>query len=289
MHQFKYHSVGSVEEACGLLSEHGEEAKIICGGQSLVILLKEGMLFPSYLIDVKGLSELDYIKYDEKDGLRIGATTTHRSVEKSDEIRARLPILAEMEKTVASLAVRNWGTVGGSLAHADPASDLATTLLALGAKLTLTCAEGERVVEADNFFVDYFETTLRPDELLTEIHIPHHEKGRGHFYKFALRSTDLAAVNAAVYLMASPEDPWFCRDVRISMGSVGPTSLRSKRAEEVLRGQSVNDKLIAEAARLASEDAQPNSDINGSEEFKRDIVKVLVSRCINRALSYEMN
>ena len=280
MNTFKYLPVKTVKEACDLLSQYGEEAKILGGGQSLMTLMKEGFVSPAYLIDIKGMSELDYIRYDKKDGMRIGALATHRAVETSDAVKENFGMLAEMEHTLASVAVRNWGTVGGSLAHADPASDLAATLLALGAEVTLTRSAGDRVLSMDDFLVDYFETALQPDELLTEIHLPISRQGQGFYYKFAQRATDLAVVSVGVNLMPDPDQPQQCRDIRIAMGSVGPTALRSKRAEDLIKGQSITDALIEEAARVSAEDAQPTSDINGSEEYKRELIHVLVTRSI---------
>jgi carbon-monoxide dehydrogenase medium subunit len=283
MDNFQFCPANNVKEACDLLAQYGQEAKILGGGQSLVNLMKQNFVSPSYLIDIKGLSELDYIHYDEKDGLRIGALSTHRSLETSVVVKDNFAMLAEMERTLASVAVRNWGTVGGSLAHADPASDLAATLLALGAQVTLTRSAGDRVVSLDDFFVDYFETTLQPDELLTEIHIPNSGPGKGYYYKFAQRATDLAVVSVAVYLMFDPDDQNRCRDIRIVMGSVGSTALRSKRGEDLLKGQAISELLIEEVARVSAQDAQPTTDINGSEEFKREIVQVLVTRSIKKA------
>ena len=283
MDSFQYCPANTVKEACDLLARYGPEAKILGGGQSLVNLMKQNFVSPSYLIDIKGLSELDYIHYDEKDGLRIGALSTHRSVETSEVVQDNIVMLAEMERTLASVAVRNWGTVGGSLAHADPASDLAVTLLALGAQVTLTRTAGDRVVSLDDFFVDYFETTLQPDELLTEIHIPNSGPGQGYYYKFAQRATDLAVVSVAVYLVLDPDDQNRCRDIRIVMGSVGSTALRSKRGEDLLKGQAITEPLIEEVARVSAQDAQPTTDINGSEEYKRELVHVLVTRSIKEA------
>lgn len=285
MNTFKYFTAKTVKEACELLSQYGEEAKILGGGQSLVNLMKQNLVTPSYIIDIKGLSDLDYIRYDKKDGLRIGAVSTHRMVETSEAVKENFTMLAEMERTLASVAVRNWGTVGGSLAHADPASDLAATLMALGARVTLTRSQGERVVSLDDFFVDYFETALRSDEMLTEIHIPNSGRGNGFYYKFAQRETDLAVVSVAVYLILGPDDPDLCQDIRIVMGSVGSTPLRSRRGEDLLKGQAITGPLIEEAARMSAEDAQPTTDINGSEQYKRDLVHVLVSRSIKKALS----
>jgi carbon-monoxide dehydrogenase medium subunit len=284
METFKYAPAKSVNEACELLSQYGEEAKLLGGGQSLLTLMKQNLVVPSTIIDIKGLSELDYIRYDKNDGLRIGALTTHRSVEKSDTVSENFAMLAEMERTLASVAVRNWGTVGGSLAHADPASDLAATLLALGAQVTLTRTGGERVVSLDDFFVDYFETALQPDELLTEIHIPNSGRGSGFYYKFAQRATDLAVVSVAAHIVFESDDQNRCQDIRIVMGSVGPTPLRSKRGEALLKGQAVTGALIEDAARVSAEDAQPTTDTNGSEEYKRELVQVLVARSIKEAL-----
>jgi carbon-monoxide dehydrogenase medium subunit len=285
METFKYLPAKSVNEACELLSQYGDEAKLLGGGQSLLTLMKQSLVIPSAIIDIKGLSELDYIRYDKKDGLRIGALTTHRSVEKSDTVKENFAMLAEMERTLASVAVRNWGTIGGSLAHADPASDLAATLLALGAQVTLIRSGGKRVVSLDDFFVDYFETALQPDELLTEIHVPNANRGSGFYYKFAQRATDLAVVSVAVYLVLEPEDQNRCQNIRIVMGSVGPTPLRSKRAEALLKGQAMTDSLIEDAARASAEDAQPTTDTNGSEEYKRDLVEVLVKRSIKEVIN----
>ena len=283
MNSFEYFPVKDVKEACTLLARYGEAAKIIGGGQSLVSLMKMQLVSPSYLIDIKGISDLDYIRYDESDGLRIGALTTHRSLEKSTIVKKKYFMLAQMEQTLASVPVRNWGTVGGNLSHADPASDLAPTLMALGAEVTLIGSDGERVVSLDDFFIDYFETVLRPDEILTEIHLPNTGQGGGSYHKFAQRATDLAVVGIATHLIFDSGTQNLCRDIRIAMGSVGSTPMRSKRGEDILKGQKIDDTLIEEAAQVSSEDAQPTTDINGSEEYKRQIVKVLVSRTIKEA------
>lgn len=284
MNTFKYFPVQTVEEACELIEQYGEEAKILAGGQSLVTLMKQNVINPSYIIDIKGLSVLDYIRHDRSDGLRIGALTTHRAVETSEVVKKNCAMLAEMERTLASVAVRNWGTVGGSLAHADPASDLAATLMALGAEVTLTGSRGERVVSLDDFFINYFETALKSGELLTEIHIPN-LGGNGLYYKFAHRATDLAVAGVAVYFSG---DKGKCKDIRIAMGSVGPTSLRARRGEDLLKGQAITDKLIEETARISAEDAQPTTDINGSEEYKRELVRVLVTRGIKKTIDRAM-
>ncbi len=283
MNTFEYFPAKTVKEACDLLSQYGEEAKILGGGQSLVTLMNQNLVSPSYLIDIKDISELDYIRYDDEDGMRIGALTTHRSLETAEIVREKYAMLADMERTLASVPVRNWGTLGGNLSHADPASDLAPTLMTLGAEVTLSGSNGERAVSLDDFFIDYFETALRPDELLTEIHVPKPGRGGGFYYKFAQRATDLAVVSVATYLTLNTDHRDMCKDIGIMMGSVGPTPLRSKRGEDILRGQTMTDALIEEAARLSGEDAQPTTDINGSEDYKREIIRVLVRRTIKEA------
>ncbi len=284
MNKFEYVPVASAREAVDMLSRYGEEAKLLGGGQSLVGLMKQNLVFPSHLIDIKGVAELDYIRYDPDDGLRIGALTTHRSLEKSPIVNEKYFMLAEMEHTLASVPVRNWGTVGGNLSHADPASDLASALLALGAEVTLAGPDGDRVVNLDDFFMDFFETAIRHDELLTEIHVPISGPGGGKYYKFARRATDLAIAGVAVHLTVAPGNRDRCTDIRIAMGSVGSTTMRSKRAEEILKGQRINAAVIEEAARLSSEDARPSTDINGSEEYKREVLQVIAGRAIGEAL-----
>jgi len=283
MDDFKYFPAKDVKEACALLAQYGEEAKILSGGQSLVTLMKQKFVTPSYIVDIKGISDLDYIRYSEDDGLRIGGLTPHRTVEKSDIVKEKFPMLTEMEFMLASVAVRNWGTVGGNLCSADPASDLAPTLIALGAEVTLTGPDSERVVNLDDFFVDLFETVLKADEILTEIYIPGSVLSGGCHLKFALRATDLAVVNAATHLTLNESNHNLCEDIRIVMGSVGPVPYRSKRAEELFRGQEINAALIEKAARITAEDVQPVTDLNGTEEFKREIARVLAQRTIEAA------
>jgi carbon-monoxide dehydrogenase medium subunit len=283
MNNFKYFPAKEVKEACALLSQYGEDAKILSGGQSLVTLMKQNFVVPSYIIDIKGISDLEYIHYSENDGLRIGGLATHRSVEKSDIIKEKFSMLAEMENTLASVAVRNWGTVAGNLCSADPASDLAPTLMSLGAEVTLTTVDAERVVKLEEFFVDLFETVLKPDEILTEIHIPNMVRSGGRHMKFAHRATDLAVVNAATHLTLDESNQDVCKDVRIALGSVNPIPFRSKRAEEILRGQKINAVLIEKAAAITAEDIEPTTDLNGTEEFKRKIARVLAQRTIHAA------
>jgi carbon-monoxide dehydrogenase medium subunit len=285
MKNFDYFSPQNVKEACSLLSQYPEEAKVIAGGQSLLIILKQRLISPDYLIDIKGISDLDYVRYDEKDGLRIGALTTHRNLEMSAVVREKFSMLAEMERRLATIQIRNWGTLGGNLCHGDPASDLAPPLIALDAEVKLTGPSGERVVKLEEFFKDYYETVLGVDEILTEIHVPTPPRGGGIYMKTSLRETDMALVGVATFVVLDSKDRKLCQDVRIVMGSVGPRPMRSTKAEDLMRGQKVDDRVMEKVAKAASEDAEPISDIHGSEEYKKEMVKVLVRRTLKEAIS----
>jgi len=285
MKEFEYFSPQDVKEAYTLLSQYPEKAKIIAGGQSLLILLKQRLITPSYLIDIKGISDLDYVRYDDRDGLRIGALTTHRTLETLPVVRERFFMLAEMERRLASIQIRNWGTLGGNLCHGDPASDLAPPLIALKAEVKLTSAVGERMVQVEEFFEGYYETVLKSDEILTEIHIPVVLQGGGIYLKTSLRETDMALAGVATFIVLDSTKHKICEDVRIVMGSVGPTPLRATKAEELLIGEKIDDRLIEKAAQIASEDSEPISDVHASEEYKRQIIEVLVKHTVKEAIT----
>jgi carbon-monoxide dehydrogenase medium subunit len=281
---FEYFAPKTIEEALELLSRYDEdECKVIAGGQSLIILMKQKLLTPKYLIDIKGLSGLDYIKLDDKQGLKIGALTTHRSIEKSPVIQNGFNVLAEMEQNISSVETRNWGTIGGNVCHGDPGGDPAPVLIALNGKLKLTSLSGERTVNAEDFTLDYYETALHHDELLTEIQVPRLPPHTGvKFTKFSQIAGDYA--NASVGMLITLDGNEICNDVRIALGSVASAPMRAKKAEEILKGEKVSDELLAEAGQIASEEASPTSDAEVSEEYKRELVKVLVKRVGKEAL-----
>jgi len=282
---FEYFVPKTVEEALKLLSQYEEgECKVIAGGQSLIILMKQRLLTPKYLINIKGLSDLDYIKLDDKQGLKIGALATHRSIEKSPVIQNGFSVLAEMEQNISSVETRNWGTIGGNVSHGDPGGDPAPVLIALNAKLKMTSLSGERTVSAEDFTLDYYETALRHDELLTEIQIPSLPPNTGvKFTKFSQIAGDYA--NASVGMLITLDQKEICKDVRIALGSVAVAPMRAKKAEEILKGKKINDELLAEAGQIASEESSPTSDAEVSEEYKRELVKVLVKRVGGEALA----
>jgi carbon-monoxide dehydrogenase medium subunit len=283
---FEYLAPKTLEEALTLLSQYDEEeCKVIAGGQSLLILMKQRLLTPQYLIDIKGLSELDYIDYDDKKGLRIGALTTHRAVEKSPVIQKEFSVLSEMEQNISSVETRNWGTIGGDVAHGDPGGDPAVVLIALNGKLKMSGLSGERTVDAEDFTLDYFETALHHDELLTEMQVPTLPPNTGvKFTKFSQIVGDYSLASVAM-LIALDENKKTCSDVRIALGSVAPAPMRAKKAEDILKGKKISDALLAEAGQVASEEVSPTADVQASEEYRRDLVKVLVKRVGNEALA----
>lgn len=282
---FEYFSPKSLKEALTLLDKYGDECKVIAGGQSLLILMRQRLVMPEYLVDIKGISELNYIKADAKDGLRIGALTTHRAIEKSPAMKNGFSVLAEMERRLASIQTRNWGTIGGNLCHADPTGDPAPVLIALNATLSTASLRGKRNMAVEDFCLDYFETALEPGELLTEIQVPAVPPHTGTAYtKFNIIENDMATVGVAVSItLGSGED--MCQDTRIVLGACAPIPMRAKQAEEVLRDKKVTDSLLREAGEIASTEVEPISDILASEEYRRELVKVLVKRVGKEALA----
>jgi carbon-monoxide dehydrogenase medium subunit len=281
---FKYLAPKTLKEALTLLDKHQDECKVIAGGQSLLVLMKQGLVAPEYLIDIKGLTELNYIKSDAK-GLRIGALTTHRAIEKSAVIKRKCSVLAEMEKRLASIQTRNWGTIGGNICHGEPAGDPVPVLIALNATLSLASVKGKRNMAVEDFSLDYFETALEHNELLTEIQVPAAPPHTGTAYtKFNVIESDLATVGVAVSITLRSGDG-VCQDVRIALGASAPTPMRAKQAEAVVKGKKITDNLLKEAGEIASTEAEPIFDIYASAEYRRELVKILVSRVGKEALA----
>lgn len=283
IHDFEYFAPKTLKEAFALLDKYQDDCKVICGGQSLLVLMRQGLVTPPYLISIKGIAELSYIK-DDKDGLKIGATTTHRAIEKSPVIKKKYPVLAKMETRLASIQTRNWGTIGGNVCHGDPAGDPLPVLIALGATLTMTGSKGKRSMPAENFCLDYFETALEPGELLTEIALPVVTPNTGTAYtKFNVIESDLATVGVAVSVTLGAGDS--CQDIRIALGASAPTPIRPKKAEAILKGKKITDALLAQAGETAATEADPISDIYASEEYRRELIKVLVPRLTREAMA----
>jgi carbon-monoxide dehydrogenase medium subunit len=285
INDFEYFAPKTLKEALTLLEKYREDYKIIAGGQSLLIMMRQGLIKPGHLIDIKGISDLNYITSDTKKGLRMGALTTHRTVEKSPVIQKSFGVIAEMEHRLASIQTRNWGSIGGNLCHGDPAGDLAPVLIVLNATLTTAGLKGERNMLVEDFFLDYFETALEHGELLIEIQVPPISPNTGTAYtKFNVIENDMATVGVAVCITLSAQEG-NCKDVRIVLANAAPKPMRAKKAEALLRGKKITDSLLKEAGEIASTEADPISDIHASAEYRQELIKVLVKRVGKEALS----
>lgn len=279
---FAYVRASTVSQAVDLLKRNGDRAKVLAGGQSLIPLMKLRLADPQLLIDISRIRSLSALR-ETGNGLSIGAMTRDREFEQSKIVQSSYPILADVVKVLGDPEVRNLGTIGGSLAHADPAGDWGTALLALDAELVLTGPNGERTVSIDDFFKDTFATELHSDELLTEIRIPKLGPGTGSAYKKLKRKTgDFAtvAVSAGIEL----DSKGTIAKVRLGLGAVGPTPFRAKRAETSLVGKSPGEAAFNEAGRLAAQESSPSSDLHGSEAYKRAMVQIFTRRALEAAV-----
>jgi carbon-monoxide dehydrogenase medium subunit len=270
---FDYVRAGSADEAISLLAEHGDEAKVLAGGHSLVPLMKLRLATPSVLVDVGRVDDLKYIR-DEGDHVAIGALTRHREVEISDVLRRDVPILAHATSHVGDPQVRHRGTIGGSLAHGDPASDLPAVLLALGATLVVQGTDGTREVAADDFFQGFLETAVGEGELLTEIRVPKATGAGWSFQKFNRRAQDWAIVGVACVRRSDDQ-------VGIGLVNMDSRPVHAAAAEAAIAsGASVED-----AAAVADEGTEPAADLNASVEFRRHLARVLTGRALAEASS----
>jgi aerobic carbon-monoxide dehydrogenase medium subunit len=277
---FEYEVASSVDEAISLLQRHGPESRLLAGGHSLIPMMKVRLAYPEVLIDIHKLDgELRYIRED--DGvLSVGALARHRDLLESPVVHDRYTLLADAEKFIADPLVRNMGTVGGSIAHADPAEDLPAALVALGADVVVRGPQGERTIAVEDLSVGPFETVLESDEILTEVRVPRAPQGSSYF-KVERRVGDYAAAAVGVALWMGGER---LEDVRIGMCGVGPTTLRARGAEEVLEGQKPGAGLYRRAGERAAEECDPTHDARGTPEYKRDLVRVLLRRAMEQAV-----
>ena len=278
--RFEYLVVSTVAEVCSLLSQYGKAAKVIAGGTDLLVKMKERELAPQYLVGLNGINDLDYIEYDEVDGLRIGALTSNDSVAGSVVIRERFGLLSEAAAKIGTPQIRNMGTIGGNLCNAAPSADTAPPLIALGARVKLVSSKGERTVLLEEFFTGPGETVLQTNELLTEIQVPKPIPGtRGVYIKlFPRGAVDIAAVGVAALLILGKDG--VCNDARIVLGAVAPTPVRANMAEAVIKGKKGKNELVQEAAETAAEEARPISDVRCSADYRQEMVKVLTRRAL---------
>jgi carbon-monoxide dehydrogenase medium subunit len=280
--KFDYIAPGSLSEAIELLKSRGEGAKVIAGGQSLIPLLKLRLASPTVLVDIGRIPGLDYVR--ESDGfLRIGATTTMADVAGSELMRKKYPIIHDASMVIADPLVRNRGTVGGNLSHGDPANDLPAVMLALDAEFSVEGPAGVRVVRARNFFLDTFTVALAHEDILTEIRVPSPPRRSGGAYlKVEQKVADFATAGAGVFLRVGAAGE--CESVGIGLTNVGPKAIEATKAEEAMKGRKPTHRAAVErAATLAAEASDPVSDIRGTAEYKRSLVKLLVGRATKLA------
>ena len=279
---FDYAAPKTIAEAVELLKSRGDGAKVIAGGQSLIPLLKLRLAAPTILVDIGRVPALDYIR--ESDGsLRLGALVRMADVEASELMREKYQVIHDASAVIADPQVRNLGTVGGNVSHGDPGNDLPAVMLALGAEFAVTGPSGVRAIKARDFFLDTFTVALSQDEILTEIQVPlPPPRSGGAYLKVEQKVADFASAGAAVFLRMN--DRGECESAGIGLTAVGPKAIKAIRAEEALRGKEPTDaQAVKEAAELAAEASDPVSDIRGTADYKRGLVRLLVSRGLKRA------
>jgi aerobic carbon-monoxide dehydrogenase medium subunit len=277
---FEYDAVASVEEAVSLLAEHGDEAKVLAGGQSLVPLLALRLARPAHLVDINGVAELT--AHANGDGLTLGGLVRQRVAERSDTVRAANPLVADAIGLIGHSAVRNRGTVGGSLAHADPAAELPAVLLALDGQVVARSARGTRTVGAADLFRGFLTTSLAPDELLTHVRLPAWAAATGwSFQEFSRRSGDFAIAGVATTLQLDHNGT--IASVRIALAGMGPTPVRASKAEAALAGQAPSEEAWAAASQDAVAGLEPPSDVHGTAAYRRHLAAALTRRALRDA------
>ena len=283
--RFEYLEPTSIQEAIALLERHDGKARIIAGGTDLLVQMRRRTIKPEYVINIGNIHWLDYIKYDENEGLKIGALTTIRTLERSPQVQQRYPVISQAASQLASVGVRNLATLGGNLCNAAPSADTAPPLIALSARARIVGPEGERVVPLEDFFTGPGSTILKKGEILTEIQVPVLQPRTGAVYlKHDIRGTlDLAIVGAAVAITLEPRSE-VCQDARVVLGAVAPTPMRARLAEESLKGKEINRAIIEKSAQVASTESKPITDVRAPAAYRGEMVKVFAQRAITEAL-----
>jgi carbon-monoxide dehydrogenase medium subunit len=281
--EFEYLAPSSLDEAISLLSKHGEDAKLVAGGHSLIPIMKLRLAQPKFLIDIGRLSGLADIREDNG-AISVGSLATHHAVESSDLLKSKLPLLPETAAAVADVQVRNRGTIGGSLVHADPAADLPATALALGAGLRVVGPKGQRTIKAEDFFVGLLATAIAPDEILTEVRFPLLQAKTGAAYvKVPNKASHYAIVGVAAVVTLGKDGR--CEQARIGLTGVTHKPQRALAAENALVGKVLDEGVIAGAASLAADGIKALSDIHASAEFRLHLTKVMTGRALKLAAS----
>lgn len=280
--KFHLHEPESVKDVPPLLSKYGESGAILAGGTELLLVMKQGLVNYEHVINIKTITGLDKISYDEKEGiLRIGPLVTHRELETSDLIKERWPVIVEMEKQVGNVRIRNMGTLAGNLCFSEPRSDVGTLLLALKAQVKTLGSDGEREMNLEDLFVDFYETALKEDELITEIRIPDLPPNSiGTYQRFAV--SEWPTVGVAVILTFEPNGNEGIKDAIIALGSVNPTPIRAKETEDAVKGRAFSEVFanLEQIGDMAAKEVNPMDDIHATEWYKRERLKVMVRRGI---------
>jgi carbon-monoxide dehydrogenase medium subunit len=278
MREFDYLEPNSIAEASEMLAAHADTCRMMAGGTALMLALRQRMVSPTHVISLHNLRELRGITYDDKLGLRIGALTKHAELARSPLAQTHFPMLADMASRLANPQVRNQGTIGGNLCYADPATDPPSCLMALGAEIVLSSAKGNRVLKVEDFVLDYFVTALAVGELVSEIRVPPSSFNAGYHARFLRTAAEhRPLVNLAVSMKKSGD---VCEDARLVAGAstVKPTRLR--QAENFLKGKAVTPRVAAESADIGASEVEPISDLRGSAEFRREMLRVVARRTI---------
>ena len=279
---FEYLRPKTIPEAIAFLQQYGDDAKILSGGQSLIPMMKLRLARPGYLVDINRIAGISHVK-EEGGFLKIGGLTREAELEASPVVRAKYPIIIDTAHVIADPQVRNLATVGGNLAHGDPANDHPATMLALGAQIVATGPKGERVIPVEDFFLSLFSTALQHDEILTEIRIPiPPPRSGGAYFKLERKVGDFAT--AAVAAQLTLDGNGACQKVGIGLTNVGPTPIKARKAEDFLRGKKLDGSTIAQAGQLAADESEPSADLRGPVEYKKSLVKELTKRALTRAV-----
>jgi CO/xanthine dehydrogenase FAD-binding subunit len=280
---FEYFAPGELTEALDLLTQYGDEAKILAGGQSLMPLLNMRLARPRVIIDINRIADLAYISSDANGALAIGALTRQRAIERSSMVQTHQPMLAAAMPFLGHFQIRNRGTIGGSVVHADPAAELPALSLALEAEFVLQSARQRRVIKAADFFLTYLTTAIEPVEMLTEIRLPAGtSQWRWGFHEVCRREGDFALVGAVAMLRL--DDDAVCQAARLTMFGVGGTSQRLQTVEELLSGRHIDDRRLDEVAKVVAAELAPDSDIHASAAYRKEVGGVVARRALEAAL-----
>jgi aerobic carbon-monoxide dehydrogenase medium subunit len=280
MRRFEYFEPNTLDEAISLLSLYAGKANVLAGGTDLLVEIKEHVRRPDYVINIKKIANVDHLEYDAKTGLRFGALVTAREIEVSPVIREKYPGLRQASSEIGSIQIRNRATIAGNICRASPSADTLPPLIADGASVSIYGPDGERIVVLEEFFTGPGRTILKPNEIVTEVRVPPPHTGSVYIKLGRRKAMELATVGVAVSLTIERE---LCREIRIVLGSVAPTPIRAKQAEAVLRNRPFDRHLLEKAAQAAVNESRPISNVRGSAEYRREMVRVLTKRAVGKA------